>query len=44
MDIGSQFDDDFFEKPKEKRGTETSNYEAKVCVPLVRANVYITPY
>lgn len=34
MDIGSEFDDDFFEKPKEKEESRTSNYEAKVCVPL----------
>ena len=35
MDIGSQFDDDFFEKPQEKQESEISNYEAKVCMPLV---------
>lgn len=35
MDIGSQFDDDFFEKPKEKQESEIPNYEAKVCLPLV---------
>ncbi|XP_054706232.1 uncharacterized protein C8orf76 homolog [Uloborus diversus] len=34
MDIGSQFDDDFFEKPKEKEGSDSSYYEAKVCMPL----------
>ncbi|KAF8782539.1 hypothetical protein HNY73_012808 [Argiope bruennichi] len=34
MDIGSEFDDDFFEKPKEKQPNNPTNYEAKVCVPL----------
>lgn len=41
MDIGSEFDDDFFEKPREKEGSETSNYEAKICVPLVRIILFV---
>lgn len=35
MNIGSEFDDDFFEKPKEKEERKPPNYEAKVCLPLV---------
>lgn len=34
MDIGPEFDDDFFEKPREREGSQTSNYEAKIRVPL----------
>ncbi|GFR06165.1 c8orf76 [Trichonephila clavata] len=34
MDIGIEFEEDFFEKPKDKRANEPPNYEAKFCVPL----------
>ncbi|PRD21556.1 UNVERIFIED_CONTAM: C8orf76 [Trichonephila clavipes] len=34
MDIGTEFEEDFFEKPKDKRSNEPPNYEAKFCVPL----------
>ncbi|GFS54060.1 hypothetical protein NPIL_155781 [Nephila pilipes] len=34
MDIGTEFEDDFFEKPEDKRANEPSNYEAKFCMPL----------
>ncbi|KFM65666.1 hypothetical protein X975_21053, partial [Stegodyphus mimosarum] len=34
MDIGAEFDDDFFEKPKEKQLSKPLDYEAKIFVPL----------
>ncbi|GIY83955.1 uncharacterized protein CDAR_176091 [Caerostris darwini] len=34
MDIGPEFDDDYFEKPIEKRANTPSNYEAKIFRPF----------